>query len=191
MYLHTRLQFHKIERRPTQSGCDYASRFISSFSGTSVSLLLSPLRMSGLRTCLQHANVTYTPRVYVCACVAFIFFCTRIPHAFLYLSPAAPLASRFIRTHVCAHVHRHTECSPNGLSITLSRQLHVYGARSRFGRFRVPCRSHLIPRSKSREISRCVHEIKNRKRRKYSSKRSNKKVVLRTRVLLQLYSGMF
>lgn len=101
-------QFHKVERRPTQSGRDYAPRFTSSFSGTLVSLLLSPPRTSELKTCLRHANMTYRypPRIRVCMCRLRVF-CTRVPHAFLYLSPAAPLASRCIRTRVCAHVHRH------------------------------------------------------------------------------------
>lgn len=93
---------HKLERWPTQSGCDYARRFTSSFSGTLMSLLLSLLK---LRTCLRHANETYS-FMYVYMSASY-FLHESASHAFLYLSPAAPLVSvpfhAFAR--VCTHVH--------------------------------------------------------------------------------------
>lgn len=105
--LYTRSQFRKLERRPTQRGRDYAPRFTSSFSGTSVSLLLSPPRIPELRTCLRHANVTYASRV--CECVrASYFLHESAPHAFLYLSPATLLASVPFHTHPHARTYVHT-----------------------------------------------------------------------------------
>lgn len=173
--LHTRLQFHKLER-PTQSGRDYIEHFwyigviiIKSFEDIGIK------NVSPAREC----NVRITR---VCVCVVFVFSAQKylthfsISHLLLLSLPYRFTTHPHARTCTCMYVHTH-ECSPSGLSITLSRQLYVYSARSRFGRFRVPCRSHLIPLSKSREISKCVHspskcvhEIKSRTRKKYSSK---------------------
>jgi len=99
---------HKLERRPTQSNCDYARRFTSSFSGTLMSLLLSLLK---LKTCLWHANETYG-FTYVCVCVCVcecVIFSARKRISRISLSLTCCF-SRFrtvsrIRTRVCTHVH--------------------------------------------------------------------------------------
>lgn len=94
---------HKPEQRPTQSGCDYAWRFTSNFSGTLVSLLLSLLKLRNVSPA-RECDVRFTyVRVCVCVWVRRIFYTTAHLTHFLYLSPAAPLAS--VPFHASAHTY--------------------------------------------------------------------------------------